>query len=129
METIVFAAIIVALAGGAIWFYNRGASGLDINQDGKVDSRDAREAVSKTAKGLAQDARDARDAVLAQAAESAARATAIIERNSQSKPAAGRSTKESPAKKPAAKKPVAEKKPAVRAKTAGTGRSRAKKST
>ena len=123
METIIFAVVIIAVAGGAIWFYNRGSKGLDVNQDGKIDHRDAQAAVKNAAKGVRQDMRDARDAVLAEAAESAARATVALEK--ARKPRAAGSSSEA-------------KKPAVRAKTARGSRTtknpsgrtpRAKKST
>ena len=124
METILFAAVIVVLAGGAIWFYNR-TNGADVNQDGRVDIDDARAAVENTAQGLRQDTRDLRDAVLAQASESAARAQALLDSKksqprarkspSAAKPAAGKA-----ADKKASDKKTSDKKPAVRAKTTRT---------
>jgi hypothetical protein len=95
METIIFAAIIMALAGGAIWFYNRDAKNFDINKDGKVDVKDAVEATKIAAKNAAQDSRDMRDAVLVATAESAVKAAGIVE-------SAARKTKTA-AKKTAAK--------------------------
>ena len=131
METIVFVLVILALAGGAIWYYNRTNPGADVNGDGRVDLDDAAQALRNTRDGLAQDTRDMRDAVLAQASESAARAQALIDSKRAAATKAGKKSAAAPKKaapkSTANKKPATDKKPAVRAKTAGTGRSRATK--
>jgi hypothetical protein len=116
METILFVAVIVALAGGAIWYYNR-TNGPDVNKDGQVDIKDARAALDNTAQGILKDTRDLRDAVLAQASESAARAQALID-SKASKPRARKSpsTAGKATDKKASDKKAADKKPAVRAK-------------
>jgi hypothetical protein len=104
METIIFAAVIIALAGGAIWFYNRGARSLDVNQDGKIDVKDAVEATKNAAKGVIQDSRDAHDAALAAVAESAGKIESAARRaKTAAKKAATRSTTKTATKKPAAK--------------------------
>jgi hypothetical protein len=51
MELLIAAAAIVAL--GAIWYVNR-KTGLDVNQDGKVDLADAKAAVENTAAAVVQ---------------------------------------------------------------------------
>lgn len=101
METIIFALIIIALAGGAIWFYNRTNLGADINGDGKVDVKDVKAALDNTAQGLVKDARDAKDLAMSLASESAGRAINAVEKATKSRrPAAKASTK------PATKKPA-----------------------
>ena len=49
MEIII--AIIIIIAGTAIWFSTRG-TGLDVNQDGKVDVEDAKAAANKIVEGV-----------------------------------------------------------------------------
>lgn len=56
MELII--AIIVVL-GFVIWFYNR-KNGLDVNNDGKVDAEDAKEAVKNTVEAVKQDVKKVR---------------------------------------------------------------------
>ena len=111
METIVFAGVIIALAGVAIWYYNRGGQGLDVNNDGKVDLDDAKQAVANTAQGIVEDTRDARDLALSLASESAARATAALDK--VKKPRSTKAATKEPAKtkttKPRATNPRATK--------------------
>jgi hypothetical protein len=90
METIVFAGVIIALAGVAIWFYNRGAKSLDVNSDDKVDIKDAKQAVANTAQGIVEDVRDAKDLALSLASESAARATVALEKIKKPRAAAAK---------------------------------------
>ena len=105
METIIFAAVIIAVAGVAIWFYNRGAQSLDINADGKVDAKDAVEATKKAVKGVVKDSRDARDAALAAVAESAGKVESAARRTkTAAKKAVSKSTAKKTAAKPRAKK-------------------------
>ena len=99
METIIFVLVIIACAGGAIWFYNRTNPGADINHDGKVDINDAKAALKNTADGLVKDARDARDLAMSLASESAGRAINAVETVTKTRRAAAR--------KPATKKPTA----------------------
>ena len=107
METIIFALIILALAGGAIWYYNRTNPGADINQDGQVDAADIKLAIDNTIKGAIKDARDAKDLALHLTSESAAKTLNAVEKvkkpraKSTAKPAA-----KSTGKKPAAKAPA-----------------------
>jgi hypothetical protein len=121
METILFVAVIVALAGGAIWYYNR-TNDPDVNKDGQVDIKDAQAALDNTAQGILKDTRDLRDAVLAQASESAARAQALIDsktskpRARKSPSTAGKATDKKASDKKASDKKSSDKKPAVRAK-------------
>lgn len=103
METIIFALVIIAIAGGTIWWYNRDAKSLDINQDGRVDGKDAVEAAVKAAKRAGKDARDARDAALIASAESAMKAAGVIENAARKTRTAAKKT----ATKAAAKKPTA----------------------
>ena len=51
MEIII--AIIVVVAGTAIWYANR-KTGVDVNQDGKVNLADAKAAVEKTVEVVAE---------------------------------------------------------------------------
>jgi hypothetical protein len=101
MEIIIFAAVIIALAAGAIWFYNRDAQSFDINKDGKVDVKDAVEATKKSIAGAAEDSRDARDAVLAAVAQSAGKVESAARRT---KTAAKKAVSKSTAKTAASKK-------------------------
>jgi hypothetical protein len=105
METIVFAGVIIALAGVAIWSYNRGAKSLDVNNDGKVDLDDAKQAVANTTQGIVEDTRDARDLALSLASESAARATVALEKIKKPRAAAAKKPAKTtkPAKTSAAK--------------------------
>lgn len=92
MLTIIFGIIIVSLAAGLIYYYNRSSKNLDIKQDGRVD---------------AEDTRDARDLALSLASESAGRAINAVETATK--------TRRAVAKKPATKKPAAKAtKPAAR---------------
>jgi uncharacterized protein YdbL (DUF1318 family) len=102
METIVFAGVIIALAGVAIWYYNRGSKGLDVNNDGKVDLDDAKQAVANTTQGIVE---DTRDLALSLASDSAARAAVALERIKKPRAA----TTKKPAKKTTAAKPSATK--------------------
>lgn len=79
METIIIASVIIALAGAVIWYYNRGAKSLDVNQDGKVNHQDVIDAAVTAARAAGQDLRDARDAALVASAESAMKAAGVIE--------------------------------------------------
>ena len=105
MEIIILAAIIVGVAIGLIYYYNRDKKNLDIDQNGKVDARDAKKAVKNAAAGLVKDARDARDLALSLTSESAAKAINAVERSTKRttnrKPATKSTAK--PAAKPAAK--------------------------
>ena len=84
MLTIIFGIIIVSLAAGLIYYYNRSSKNLDIKQDGHVD---------------AEDTRDARDLALSLASESAGRAINAVETATK--------TRRAVSKKPATKKPAA----------------------
>ena len=99
METIIFASVMIAIAGGIIYYYNRNQKTLDINDDGLVDHKDVSQAVQNTANGLVRDTRDARDLALNLASESAAKALNAVEkvtkpkRTSAPKPATKKTTK------------------------------------
>ncbi len=41
---------------GAFWYYNRNAKSLDVNQDGKVDTADAKAAFVEVVEGIKADA-------------------------------------------------------------------------
>jgi len=110
METIVFAGVIMALGAVAIWSYNRGAKSLDVNSDGKVDIKDAKQAVVNTAQGIAEDVRDAKDLALSLASESAARATVALEKIKKPRAAAAKKpAKTTKTAKPRVAKPRAAK--------------------
>lgn len=104
METIIFALIIVAIAGGMIWYYNRDSQSLDINDDGKIDTKDAIAAGQKAVSGLAEDTRDLRDAALEAAVTAAQKTSKVVEstakktRATTKKVAAKPATKKTPAK-------------------------------
>lgn len=51
----IFILIVLAVAGGAFWYYNKDQKDLDINDDGKVDVADLKEAASNVAKGVKAD--------------------------------------------------------------------------
>jgi preprotein translocase subunit SecF len=85
METIIFALVIIALAGVAIWYYNRNNPGADINGDGKVDFDDAKAAIQNTVDGVKIDARDARDLALKLTSESAGKTLNAVEKVTKSR--------------------------------------------
>jgi len=43
---------VVALAGVAVWYFNKGAASSDLNNDGKTDVKDALVAVENTVAGV-----------------------------------------------------------------------------
>lgn len=101
METIILGLVVLSLTGLALWYYNRDSRGLDVNQDGRIDVKDAVTAAKKAATGITQDAREVRDLAVAAASESAAKATVAVEKAAQKA--------KSTAKKVAARKPRAKK--------------------
>lgn len=98
MEIII--AIIVVVAGFAIWYTNR-STGADVNQDGKVDLADAKAAVEKTVEAVKQTADankdgkvDAADVkVVATKAKAAAKKTATKAKATVKKAATKTATK------------------------------------
>ncbi len=50
MEIII--GLIVLVVAGAIFYFNRSSKSLDVNQDGKVDVKDAEVAVQNTVEGV-----------------------------------------------------------------------------
>ena len=44
--------LILVAVGGAFWYFNKDQKDLDINDDGKVDVADLKEAASNVAKGV-----------------------------------------------------------------------------
>ena len=80
METIILILVVVGLAAAAVWYCNRDYKSLDINQDGKIDTKDAVQVIKTTTQNAAQNVRDVRDAALVAAAESAMVAAGIIEK-------------------------------------------------
>lgn len=44
--------LIVAVVVIALIYFNRSSSGLDVNNDGKIDIQDAKDAVDNTVKGV-----------------------------------------------------------------------------
>ena len=88
MELLIIAAVVVI---GAIVYYNvnAGRKGLDLNQDGEIDSKDVKIAVETAKTGIAADIVKVKTA-----------AKATVKKAAAKKPAA---------KKPAAKKPVKKK--------------------
>ena len=48
----VIAVIVLVVVGGAFWYFNKDEKDLDINDDGKVDVADIKEAASNVAKGV-----------------------------------------------------------------------------
>lgn len=44
--------LVVVLGGVAVWYFNRSAKSLDLNNDGKVDVVDAKVAVENTVAGV-----------------------------------------------------------------------------
>lgn len=102
METVILTVVVVGLVGLAVWYYNRDAKNLDVNNnDGRVDVQDAAQALRTTAQGITQDVRDTRDAALIASAETAMKAAGVME-------VAAKTTKQA-AKKTAAKVTTAKK--------------------
>ena len=52
MDPIVIAVIVLVVVGGAFWYFNKDQDDFDINDDGKVDVADLKEAASNVAKGV-----------------------------------------------------------------------------
>lgn len=52
--------LIVAVIVIAVIYFNRSGSGLDVNQDGKVDVEDAKKAVENTVEGVKKTVRKPR---------------------------------------------------------------------
>ena len=52
MDPIVIAVIVLVVVGGAFWYFNKDQDDFDINDDGKVDVADLKEAASNVAKGI-----------------------------------------------------------------------------
>lgn len=52
MSLELFVALIVAVVVFALIYFNRSSSGLDVNEDGKVDLEDAKKAVENTTAGV-----------------------------------------------------------------------------
>ena len=102
METIIFAGVIIAIAGGIIYYYNRNSQTLDVNQDGVVDHKDLKQAVKNTAQGLVKDSRDARDLALSLTSESAAKALNAVDKDTKPRRTTKKPTTKTTAK-PAAK--------------------------
>ena len=50
MELLLIAVVVAVV--GAVWYYNRSAKSLDVNQDGKVDAADAKAAVQNVVEGV-----------------------------------------------------------------------------
>jgi len=101
METTILGLVVLGLVGLAVWFYNRDSKGLDVNQDGRIDAKDAVAAAKQAATGITQDAREVRDLAVAAASESAAKATVVVEKAAQK---AKSTVKKVAARKPRAKK-------------------------
>lgn len=57
MEIIIV--LVVAVAVGAVLYFNRSSRSLDINKDGQVDAADAVAAVQNTAEGVTEAAKKA----------------------------------------------------------------------
>lgn len=57
MEIIIV--LVVAVAVGAVLYFNRSSRSLDINKDGQVDAADAVAAVQNTAEGVTEVAKKA----------------------------------------------------------------------
>lgn len=52
MDPIVIAVIVLVVVGGVFWYFNKDQDDFDINDDGKVDVADLKEAASNVAKGV-----------------------------------------------------------------------------
>jgi hypothetical protein len=52
MEILPIAVIVLVVVGGVFWYFNKDQKDLDINDDGKVDVADLKEAASNVAKGI-----------------------------------------------------------------------------
>lgn len=52
MDPIIIGLLVLVGIGGALWYFNKDQNDLDINDDGKVDVADLKEAASNTAKGI-----------------------------------------------------------------------------
>ena len=48
----IIAILVLVVVGGAFWYFNKDEKDLDINDDGKVDVADLKEAASNVAKGV-----------------------------------------------------------------------------
>jgi|TARA_R110000803_G_scaffold42597_2_gene91217 hypothetical protein len=52
MELFYIVLIVLAVAGGVFWYFNKDQNDLDINDDGKVDVADLKEATKNVSKGI-----------------------------------------------------------------------------
>ena len=52
MEILPIAVIVLVVVGGVFWYFNKNQKDFDINDDGKVDVADLKEAASNVAKGI-----------------------------------------------------------------------------
>ena len=52
MEILPIAVIVLVVVGGVFWYFNKDQDDFDINDDGKVDVADLKEAASNVAKGV-----------------------------------------------------------------------------
>jgi len=52
MDILPIAVIVLVVVGGVFWYFNKDQKDLDINDDGKVDVADLKEAASNVAKGI-----------------------------------------------------------------------------
>jgi hypothetical protein len=97
METIIFALVIIGSAIGLIYFYNRDSKNPGI---GKVDRHDT---APKTPEEPTPNARDDKDLALSLESESAARATAALEKTKRPRKPTVKSAAKTTAKKPTTK--------------------------
>lgn len=68
--------LVVVAAGVALWYFNKDATTADLNNDGKVDVKDAVQAVENAAVGTAEVVKVAAKSAKKTATKAAAKATA-----------------------------------------------------
>jgi len=100
MEIII--GLIVLVVAGAIWYFNRSSKNLDVNQDGKVDTKDAVAAVQNTVTGVkaAADVNQDGKVDTADAKEVVTKAKAAVKKTATKAKAAASTATKKPGRKP-----------------------------
>ena len=89
MSLELFVGLIVAVVVFALIYFNRSSSGLDVNNDGKVDLEDAKKAVENTTEGVKETVAKVKAATKTKATSKLAVKPAVKAKTSRNKNANG----------------------------------------
>ena len=89
MSLELFVGLIVAVLVFALIYFNRSSSGLDVNNDGKVDLEDAKKAVENTTEGVKETVAKVKAATKTKATSKPAGKPAVKAKTSRNKNANG----------------------------------------